>query len=1308
MTRTIAILRTLGLVGLVIYFVLAAGYLSLRYVVLPNASAFQPIIQQRLSEALHMRVQLEQVSGDMKGLNPGLTLQDVDILDEQGRKVLHLPRLSVRIDWRSLFGTVRFHSVGAQGLEIDIRRDENQQIWLLGQALGTEEGDGGPEIGLEHPFAQWLAQLPEFVLTNATIRWVDEARSPDALELNDVRMTYMSRSGGHDLAIQAVPADGLARLFHMQAQFEHINDTLPRSDPTAWDGMFYLDVQDLAPRAWSRWVDMPQNLQSGQVSAQWWLAFQKGAPDRFVSVIQTQDGLWRLAPEADIQLQEARLSTWGPWDGVANLFTAIDAMSAGHTAPAMHPDAALELALEARGLRLRAPQWFRHELDFKEVQLQTGLSPGSGPIPVVSLQHFRVINDDLDLQLAGGWDSSGSGPAGTVDLKGIFKRMALPALDRYMPVIVNPDAIEWMNAGLVKGQLRNVSVMLKGDLEHFPFASRPEAGDFRLLGDFSDVAIDYMPEQEGEPGWPALVDMKGRASLDRAELRIHAQEASMRPTSDTSIRLSDVLALIPDIEEGEEIHIEGQTNAAAASYLALARHTPLQEILDGMLDDAQATGNWRLPLRLHIPFENADDTRVRGEVVFEGGSVKLTSRAPLLGQVQGALMFTESGLAAKGLKAQLLGGPVSATGGVGGKWRGLRLEGRAHAEALQRYVGLEGLERMQGRFNYVGQLTRSSNGNYSMLLNSSLEGLAMDLPSPLGKPADSSLPLKARWQQEKDGSTRLDINLGASAKASLLRGGVNKATGPSQPYFTAGVVAINRPAALPAQGLDVDARYSSIDLDAWDDMVTAFAKPLATKRKPAGEDVVKSKTAVEGAVPSEAESASLFPDLRQVRLQADELLVQGLKLDQAIVVAHHRAPSHWAVDVDSTRTAGSLVWREATEQRAGRVQAHFTRLALGSPSTEVEEGADQSGTETKEKGGDGEAEQVSDVLDIPAIDLQVDAFTLYDMPLGSLSVEGVNESRGQRWRLNQLSIQGPGLALSGAGLWRLSGAERGLVLDARADASDLGRYMHHMGIRDVLEAGQGTMAGQIEWRNMPWKFKRSDLNGRVEVKLDKGRFSTVNSRSARILELLSLQSLQRIATFQFNPGSVFKEGFPFDSLTGTLHLNSGILTTSDYRVVGPVGTINIGGDVNLVDETLKLQATVLPNLDMSGASIAAGIAINPVVGLGAFLTQWLLRAPLAKAMRVQYEVSGSLSDPQLKELSAAEIKAEKSQPQNGRAEQQSLPQVGATPESEQKRSQAQAKDPGSVRNQVDQTPSETAAKSPPQRQRQDRTPTFAP
>src|SRR5690606_22455643 len=122
----------------------------------------------------------------------------------------------------------------------------------------------------------------------------------------------------------------------------------------------------------------------------------------------------------------------------------------------------------------------------------------------------------------------------------------------------------------------------------FPFATRPEAGDFYLQGDFVDTTIDYMPASKEQHGWPALLDMSGRASLHRAELRIHADRATMRPTSDTEITLQDVRGLIPDIEQGEEIHIDGQTEAPAASYLALARHTPLQEILDGLLDETQA------------------------------------------------------------------------------------------------------------------------------------------------------------------------------------------------------------------------------------------------------------------------------------------------------------------------------------------------------------------------------------------------------------------------------------------------------------------------------------------------------------------------------------------------------------------------------------------------------------------------------------------------------------------------------------------------------------------------------------------------
>jgi len=39
--------------------------------------------------------------------------------------------------------------------------------------------------------------------------------------------------------------------------------------------------------------------------------------------------------------------------------------------------------------------------------------------------------------------------------------------------------------------------------------------------------------------------------------------------------------------------------------------------------------------------------------------------------------------------------------------------------------------------------------------------------------------------------------------------------------------------------------------------------------------------------------------------------------------------------------------------------------------------------------------------------------------------------------------------------------------------------------------------------------------------------------------------------------------------------------------------------------------------------------VNPLIGLGAFVTQWLLKHPLAQAMTMEYAVTGSWDDPQV-------------------------------------------------------------------------------
>jgi len=45
--------------------------------------------------------------------------------------------------------------------------------------------------------------------------------------------------------------------------------------------------------------------------------------------------------------------------------------------------------------------------------------------------------------------------------------------------------------------------------------------------------------------------------------------------------------------------------------------------------------------------------------------------------------------------------------------------------------------------------------------------------------------------------------------------------------------------------------------------------------------------------------------------------------------------------------------------------------------------------------------------------------------------------------------------------------------------------------------------------------------------------------------------------------------------------------------------------------------------------------VNPLIGLGAFVTQWLLKQPLARAMTMEYSVTGNWDDPQIEPIEAS-------------------------------------------------------------------------
>lgn len=1197
------LLKWLGYIALGGYVLLALAFLGARYWLLPNIEQWREPLQRELSERLPVHVELGDIGAYWQGNNPAVRLRNVRLSDDSGRTLLKIPSLQAVFAWPSLLsGRPRFLELRADGVSLSLRRDEQDRISLVGYEVDVGEArNGGQSSDSSTPFLQWLSQQETVSFTRSVVIWRDDHRGAPPLALRDVSLELRRTGQGHLFSVLATPPETLGDSFKFQAD---LRLALKPGDEFSLDdlsGLFHVDVESMQPRAWQPWLDIYSALESGRVSWKAWQQVDGGRLGRHVSQVAVEGGNWNPGPGMAVRTQSAHLHLEGAWENLHGLF---ESLAGGGTMRS--PAEGIRIAAQLQGLDVEVAEAFDEPMRFDAIALAAGISSDEQTGLQLEVEHAQVRNADMDLSLHGIWRQQ-AGTAGFVDMEGEFKRAELAAIVRYLPSVVEEDARMWMRRGLLEGRLLEAPVLLNGELDHFPFGDQPERGDFKVGGRVESAVIDYAPaETVGPPGWPRLEALNGYAELHRVSLTIHADSMRMQPGKE-AIDLRDVRAVIPDIENDSVLTVKGKGRAPASAFVALLQKSPLAKMLDGMFDAVRGGGVWEVPIALTIPLSRSEDTSVRGEVIFNKALLQWAPEFPALSDLNGRLAFSEEGLSARDLTGQALGGAVKITGGLGKGHKGLVFEGKLTAKALDTYLkgGLNGL--LEGSTAYRLVLARETDGAVALQLDSGLEGMTVNLPLPLSKRADAHWPLQASWSrvQNRNSSKRreyaLAVRLAERLEARLLHvDGEKNASG----FFRAGFIQIGGKAEMPADGLAIDIRTQEFDVDAWRSL---------------GEGGGRTSQPAEQA-------GKLLPKLRDIRVQADRARILGMDLEKLTFTARQPEGSRWRVDVSSTETAGTLFWQERRGRVEGEVEAHFQRLAVGNP-----------GGATSDEVDENSELELGDEVDFPAIRLKVDNLKLYGRDVGSLSVVGLNDVSEHRWKLEQLRLTSPYAKLEGSGVWQLVGPKRGLTLQARASFDDLGAYLTQAGYKDLLAGGEGQAEGFIEWRDVPWGFDRARLNGGIKLELAKGRFVNIGSESARLLELLSLQSVKRLANLNWNPGGLLKQGFPFDSLKGDVTLHEGIMHSENYRITGPVATIVIAGDVNLPAETLDIYAVVVPNLDVSGAAIAAGIAVNPIVGVGAFLTQWLLKEPMSRAMTAEYRVRGKIDSPEIREISTETV-----------------------------------------------------------------------
>ncbi len=856
----------------------------------------------------------------------------------------------------------------------------------------------------------------------------------------------------------------------------------------------------------------------------------------------------------------------------------------------------------------------------------------------VQLPNLKFSNADAQGEAQIKWETSdpakSNGHArfpGVLDLQGTLSRADGTRVYRYLPSIIHRSARDYVHDAVQAGSVGAARFRLKGDLHDMPFVD-PKLGEFRISADVRNASYAYVPRnlqpRDALP-WPVLTQLSGELLFERAQMQVRGARARIGSTG--NLQISKVEAMIPDLER-PVVSVNAEARGAMVDGLGLVNGSPIGAMIGHALGRATASAGADYKLRLLLPIANLEKSTVQGSVTLADNDIQITPDTPKLTRSRGVVSFSESEFSIVGGQAQMLGGDVRLEGGSVPASSAnsartapsivIRANGRVTAEGLRQTKELGFAARLAQRAS--GNAAYSAvlgfrRGEPELLVASNLQGLALNLPAPFNKSAETVIPFRFETALLREsllpGPTgqlrlrdQLTLDFGRVASIVYLR----DLSGP-EPRVLRGSMAAGlsaqEVAPLPEEGVAANINLNTFDMDAWDAVLTDATSTSLT-------DIRQGSTPL-----------NYLPTSMAVRSR--ELTFGGRKFHN-VVVGGSRDGMLWRANLDAGELNGYLEYRQASDSGPGRVYARLGRLIVApSAVSEVEALLDEQ------------------PASIPALDIVAEEFELRGKHLGRLEVEAINRSatalardgRAREWRLSKFNLITPEAALTASGNWASVAAQVGpgpapanvserrrTALNFKLDIADGGALLARFGMKDVVRKAQGQMEGQVAWLGSPFDLDYPSMTGAFSVNIESGQFLQADPGIAKLLGVLSLQALPRRLTLDFR--DVFSQGFAFDFLRGDVRIEQGIAKTNNLQMKGVNAAVLMEGQADLAKETQDLKVVVVPEINAGTVSLIASV-INPAIGIGTFLAQLFLRRPMIEAATQEFHIDGSWADPKI-------------------------------------------------------------------------------
>ncbi len=859
--------------------------------------------------------------------------------------------------------------------------------------------------------------------------------------------------------------------------------------------------------------------------------------------------------------------------------------------------------------------------------------------------NFTLATANLQLpqakiKLSGSYTFTGQG-LGQAALVGSVTDLLPEQVHQLLPAQIGPQTRAWIERGIREGNPVSGKFELKGALEDFPFREGRE-GLFKAQLRLENQRLIFAR------GWPDIRSADIDLRFDGPSLSFIGRQAFLGQAPIVEVR-----GEIPDmLSKDPLLGVTGEIAGDLGSMVQTANQSPVRRWLGQALDDAEASGQANLALDLRVPLNHASDTTVTGELSLNGSALKLGSSLPPLSQLEGRLLFSDQGFHYMAMQARSLGGSTRLSMGeepapgiqspavsrllAKGSFQSVELLGW-----LRDSLGLplsKSVVNGGSSYQLEADIKRSQ---IQMQLSSGLVGMGVSLPAPLGKASNEDWALVVRMNQTSFPTGQRQQSWQLTTVSNRLSGLVDaqRSRFGQPPQLRAGI-GWGEQAKLPVgQGLVLRVAAESLELNDWLDALNRYLDE-----------------------PPRRLGFSGFPGAaEQQTLQAVSIRAQQVRFADQVFsrVSAEVTPDNgrWQVELNAAQVAGRLVWDPSrTETRAvgessGSLVARLTRLWLP-PGQQAKPEASSPTPGVAALPGTGVAglpsapaasamPQPSATLTSlgqasrwPRIDLQAEDFRRGQKDFGRLRLEASPSRLQPQWDISSLVIENPQARFEGSGQWAAMSPAEPLGLSQTRLNFELsvvngGRLLDRLGYPGLLRATPGTIRGNVGWPGAPIDFQLAAFNGQLDLDLQSGQFLKADPGIGKLVSVINLQSLPKRIALDFR--DIFSEGFNFERVRGNVNFESGLAKTSNLRLVGVQASVFLEGSANILDETQALHVLVLPELNAGLASLGYAL-VNPAVGLGSILAQYVLRDPLRQTLAYEFEVSGRWEDPAVKSL----------------------------------------------------------------------------